>query len=278
MGSVNNSSEDGEWKVVLNRRGRQGRRFPKYKAQEEEEQQQPWTPNELEVDSLRQSRLIQKMEISMKKLENSQFYAEFVGKIQAPEVLDHFRRVLGTESQLNMVIYGIGSIESYEPPRFQLSIAILLKKKFDWIGDIEVFDPVLSATESNVVTSLGCSVLSVNEQGRREAIKPTLFFMPHCEAELYSNLLQANWRTDSLSRIALFGNSFQTYEQHVVENKNSLNPRVISSTRRIIAVRSFTHEFAIETVSDDYFPAFHDSSWHFFCHDHPDSELPLVDS
>ncbi|KAJ0266713.1 hypothetical protein HA466_0006600 [Hirschfeldia incana] len=145
-----------------------------------------------------------------------------------------------------------------------------MKREFDWFGDIEVFDPILSATESSVIESLGCTVLSVNEQARREVLKPTLFFMPHCEANLYSNLLQANWRIDRLSRIVLFGNSFQMYEQQVI-----LDEKVIRATKRIIAARRITSEFAIEMVSDDYFPAFHDSSWHFFS---PGlgSELPLL--
>ena len=85
----------------------------------------------------------------------------------------------------------------------QLSLAMLLKRKFSWIGDIEVFDPILSATESRVLENLGCSVLSVNEQGQRQASKPTLFFMPHCEAVLYNNLVQANWRTERLNNIVL---------------------------------------------------------------------------
>ncbi|ESQ42398.1 hypothetical protein EUTSA_v10014282mg [Eutrema salsugineum] len=273
--NVEKSSSDGEWTVVLPSKGRrQGRRKPKPKVQEEEEEEeeeeQPWQSDDLEVDPERQSRLKQKMEISMKKIESSKFYTTFLEQLKSAEVSDQFRLVLGTETRLQVVMYGIGSIESYESPRFQLSIAILMKKEFDWIGNIEVFDPVLSATESSVLQSLGCTVLSMNEQARREALKPTLFFMPHCEANLYNNLLQANWRVDRLSRIALFGNSFQMYEEQV-----TLDPEVIRATKRIIAARSITSEFAIETVSDDYFAAFHDSSWHFFS---PgiDSELPLL--
>ncbi|KAK2634820.1 hypothetical protein Ddye_029612 [Dipteronia dyeriana] len=167
-----------------------------------------------------------------------------------------------------MVIYGIGSIESYETPRLQLSLAILMKRKLSWIGDVEVFDPILSATESRVLESLGCYVLLVNEQGRRCAIKPTLFYMPHCEAELYDNLLQANWGV-MLKGMVLLGNSFETYEQHVLEYKSSV---IVDTARHILAVRKLTQEFSINTVSDDYFAAFHDSSWHFFS---PDVEAKL---
>ncbi|GFY89046.1 sensitivity to red light reduced protein [Actinidia rufa] len=173
---------------------------------------------------------------------------------------------------MQMVIYGIGSIESYETPRLQLALAILMKKRLSWIGDMEVFDPILSATETRVLETLGCSVLSVNEQGRRQALKPTLFFMPHCEAELYDNLLQANWRVDMLKRVVLFGNSFESYEQYVLVFKNST---VINLRKHILAVRRFTKEAGIKTVSDDYFRAFHDLSWHFFSFD-PEMGCNLV--
>ena len=84
--------------------------------------------------------------------------------------------------------------------------------------------------------------------------------MPHYEAELYYNLVQANWRTERLNNIVLSGNSFRTYEQHVSEFRSST---LVDSLRHILAVRKFMREFAMKTVSDYYFGAFHDLSWHF---------------
>ncbi|KAG2671832.1 hypothetical protein I3760_13G012500 [Carya illinoinensis] len=251
-------SLNGDWTVVLPRRGRQRKQLPTIRSLE---QQQPWVPTDLENDPIRTSKLIQKMQICMKKIESSSFYRALLDQIQTPEILICLHRILGSESKMPMVIYGIGSIESFEPPRLQLSLAVLMKRKFSWIGDIEVFDPILSATESRVLEALGCSVLSVNEQGHRCALKPTIFFMPHCEAELYDNLLRANWGVELLNRVVLFGNSFETYEQHISEFKNS---DIVGSAKRILSIRPFTKEFRINTVSDYYFSAFHDSSWHFF--------------
>ncbi|KAK1548967.1 hypothetical protein Q3G72_008921 [Acer saccharum] len=105
-----------------------------------------------------------------------------------------------------MVIYGIGSIESYETPRLRLSLAISMKRKLGWIGDVE---------------------------GRRCAIKPTIFYMPHCEAELYDNLLQANQGV-MLKGMVLLGNSFETYEQHVSEYKSSV---IVDTERHVLAVQ-----------------------------------------
>lgn len=254
-----------DWTVVLPRRGKQRRNLCRIRSPEE--QQKPWFPTEIESDPHRVSKLLQRIEMSIKKMESSEFYRTLLDQIQTPEVLNSFYNVLGSESNMQMVIYGIGCLESYGPPRLQLSLAILMKRKFSWIGDIEVFDPILSPTEARVLEALGCSVLSVNEQGRRCAIKPTLFYMPHCEAELYNNLLQANWGA-MLKQMVLFGNSFEMYHQHVLEFKGS----IVDTARHILAARRFTHEFGIKTVSDDYFAGFHDSSWLFF---RPDLESEL---
>ncbi|KAL3829797.1 hypothetical protein ACJIZ3_018599 [Penstemon smallii] len=255
-----NLTED--WTVVLPRRGKKSRYYRKFVIPERaKEDQQLWTPTDVEIGPERESKLMQKMQICINRLQNTEFCRMFLGQMQSPDILRRFVKVLGSEDKMQMVIYGIGSIESFEPPRLQLSLAILMRRKFDWIGEIQVFDPVISLTESKVLTSLGCSVLSVNEQGRRQAMKPTMFFMPHCEAELYENLLEANWAVDQLTRLVLFGNSFDLQEQYMSVCRNSV---VANSRKHILAARSFMQEFEINTVSDDFFRAFHGSSWHFF--------------
>lgn len=266
-----NCTTNGGWTVVLPRRGRQKRNATKVGILEEK--QEPWAPTDSQTDPSRETTLVQKMERCISRIGSSQFYHTFRDQIQT-SIFDYFRSVLGAEKMMQMVIYGIGSIELYEPPRLQLSIAILMKRDFSWIGSMEVFDPILSVTESRVLEALGCSVMSINEHGRREALKPTMFFMPHCEAELYNNLLRANWKPNLLKNMVLFGNSFETYEQHVSLCKDS---PIVNSVGNILAVRRFTNEFRIETISDDYYNAFHDSSWHFFSPVH-ETELQFINS
>ncbi|KAE8648469.1 protein SENSITIVITY TO RED LIGHT REDUCED 1 [Cucumis sativus] len=268
--SIPDQSNSGDWTVVLPRRGKQKKTFPKLRIRED---QRTWSPTDQANDTIRESKLLQKMEICIKKLENSQFYQTLVEELETMPFLESLNRVLGSESKMGMVVYGVGSIENYENPRLQLSLAILLKRKFSWIESLEVFDPILSATECRLMESFGCSVLSFNEQGRRCAEKPTMFFMPHCEAELYNNLLQENWKVGLLNHIVLFGNSFEIYEQFVSEFKNS---PVVDSSKFILASRKFIREIKIKTVSDDYFGAFHDSSWQFFSPVSP-LELQFID-
>ncbi|KAL1339561.1 hypothetical protein AAHE18_U047100 [Arachis hypogaea] len=268
--TIHNCTSDGGWTVVLPRRGRQ--RSKATKVGVSEEKQEPWAPTDSQTDPSRETSMMQKMERCINRVGSSEFYSTMRCQIQT-SLSDYVHRVLGSETKMEMVVYGIGSIESYEPPRLQLSLAILMRRDFSWIGNIEVYDPVLSLSESRVIESLGCSVMSVNEHGRREAQKPTMFFMPHCEAELYNNLLQANWKLNLLRNMVLFGNSFETYKEHASLCKNSR----VNSMEHILSVRRFTTEFRIKTVSDDYYNAFHDSSWHFFS---PvlESELQLSDS
>ncbi|XP_071711469.1 protein SENSITIVITY TO RED LIGHT REDUCED 1-like [Rutidosis leptorrhynchoides] len=254
---------DDEWTIVLPLRNNQRRKFPKLKSAEQQKEQTQWVPTDLETTQEREQLLMKKMQISIEKLEKSPFFTVFMDQIRGPEASDYFLKRTRSEHKLTMVIYGIGSIESYESPRLQLSLAILMKRRFDWIGEIEVFDPIISLTESKVLKGLGCCVLSVNEQGRRQVVNPTMFFMPHCEAELYDNLLKTNWKYENLKQIILFGNSFEKYEQHrSVFGCSGLD----DSRKHIVSIQPFTKEFEICTVLDDYFRAFHGSSWHFFYH------------
>ncbi|KAL7126233.1 hypothetical protein ABFS83_14G172200 [Erythranthe nasuta] len=247
-----------EWTVVLPRRGKKN----KLVIPKREKEVQLWKPLDLVTDPERESKLLQKMRTCIEKLENSEFCNSLFAQMQDPELWDKFLKLSGAGKKSEMVIYGIGSIESFESPRLQLGLAILIKRKLDWIGEIQVFDPIISMTESKVLTSLGCSVLSINEQGRRKAIEPTLFFMPHCEAELYDNLLEANWGADNLNRVVIFGNSFGEYERIVSLSQRSIRKH---SWRHILAVKGITEEFGIDTsFSDEFFRAFNGSSWHFF--------------
>ncbi|KMT17090.1 hypothetical protein BVRB_2g041440 [Beta vulgaris subsp. vulgaris] len=256
---------DPDWTVVLPRRKRRKGQSKVSCSEQEVVEKQPWCPPDHEIDQERESKLMQKIESSLKKLESSKFCDLFLNQIQDPEVFSCFTRVLGSEPNMNMVVYGIGSIESFEAPRLQLSLAILMKRKFEWIGNIEVFDPILCGTETRVLESLGCSVISVNEEGKRQATKPTLFFMPHCEAFLYHNLLEVNWNVDILKNMALFGNSFEAYEHHASVIKDYI---ASPYTKRILTARSFAEEFRVKTGSEDHCRAFHESSWHFFSPNH----------
>lgn len=258
---VDNLKPAEDWTVVLPRRRKQRRNSQKIIVSDSVEHNVLWAPSDSESDSDREAKLMHKMQSCIQNLESSGFYRVFLNQMRSLDLTSQFNKVLGSEDKMPIVIYGIGNIELFEPPRMQLSLAVLMKKEFSWIGDVEVFDPIISLTESRILTDFGCSVLSINEQGRRQVSKPMLFFMPHCDAELYDNLLKTNWQINSLNKIVLFGNSFEEYERI---RPFCQNPVVADRQKHILALKKFTKEFPIDTVSDCYFRAFHSSSWHFF--------------
>lgn len=114
----------------------------------------------------------------------------------------------------DMVCYGLGSLGSGLNPRYQLALARLLAKRLSGLaGPPEFFDPVFSCEDRAALQRLGCVVTEQDEGGARRVQRRTLFYMPHCEAELTDALLAANWGPGQLSQLVIIGNSFSTYAE-----------------------------------------------------------------
>ena len=150
-------------------------------------------------------RLLTEMHITMKEVVESEFYSKMTDQLQNdPDIQSNIKRILGSHSHVVMVIYALGSMEYSYDSQYQLAIALLLKHDFsNWIGEIEVFDPMFSPSDCMVLEELGCKVLSVNENCRREIKKPTLFYMPYAETRCIVNVLDANWCSSKINRIIL---------------------------------------------------------------------------
>ncbi|RVW68646.1 Protein sensitivity to red light reduced 1 [Vitis vinifera] len=161
---------------------------------------------DFEMDHHRETKLMQKIQICIEKLENSTFYHVLLDQVQTPHMLEAF---------------------------FRLSLAILLKRKFSWIGDIEVLDPILSVTELEcwkpwvvlfyqLMSKVGDKLQSLHRSSC------------HTVRQSYTIILyRQNGRTERLNNIVLFGNNFGTYEQHVSEFRSST---LVDSSRHILAV------------------------------------------
>jgi len=67
-----------------------------------------------------------------------------------------------------------------------------------------IFDPLFTAVEISVCEALGFQASVDNLKGRHSCETCTLFFLPHCPYQIYSNVLYSNW--DQLDRILLIGN------------------------------------------------------------------------
>nr|CAD1828763.1 unnamed protein product [Ananas comosus var. bracteatus] len=119
------------------------------------------------VDHARVSKLRERMESSIRRLESSRFYRRFLSRLRGRQIQRALASVSPSSgSSIRMVVYGVGSIESYEPPRLQLALALLLRRELGpAAASLEVFDPVLSATECAAAAALGCAVIAVDERG-----------------------------------------------------------------------------------------------------------------
>ncbi|KAI9079078.1 hypothetical protein K1719_038917 [Acacia pycnantha] len=220
-------------------------------------------------------------------LETSQFYHDFRKEVQSSRISKRIRMVLGSESKLPMIIYGIGSLlsEYDNSPSLQLGLALLMKKDFVWIGELQVFDPILTSPEIKALESLGCSVLNHDEEGRRQALQPTMFFMPHCDINLFNNLLEANWEPNLLRNVIIFGNSFDwhidilpDYSRDFSSNNRERKLCIWTTMGHVLAAETFTDEFKLRAISYDlktrrkgksklqreHEDTFHGLSWHFF--------------
>ncbi|XP_034547530.1 SRR1-like protein [Notolabrus celidotus] len=130
------------------------------------------------------------------------------------------RRDVKPCQQMECVCYGLGSFSSCVSARYQLAMLLLLLDSGQIpLKECSVYDPVFSDGEKDVLRELGLTVLTENEEGKRLATKPTLFYLMHCGKALYNNLLWKNWSTQCLSLMIVIGNSFSGIMERTIERE-----------------------------------------------------------
>lgn len=122
--------------------------------------------------------------------------------------------------QLECVCYGLGSFSSCVSARYQLAMLLLLLEAAQIpLKDCSIYDPAFSTGERDVLKELGLTVLTENEEGKRLATKPTLFYMMHCGKALYNNLLWKNWNIQCLRWMIILGNGFNGMRDRTIERE-----------------------------------------------------------
>ncbi|XP_068594681.1 SRR1-like protein [Brachionichthys hirsutus] len=121
---------------------------------------------------------------------------------------------------LECVCYGLGPFSSCVSARYQLAMLLLLLDAGQIpLKDCSVYDPVFTSGERDVLKALGVTVLTENEEGKRLAAKPTLFYLMHCGKALYNNLLWKNWSPQHLPLMKIIGNSFRGMRDRALERE-----------------------------------------------------------
>ncbi|KAF3629490.1 putative AP-1 complex subunit sigma-1-like [Capsicum annuum] len=110
-------------------------------------------------------RLLKEIELMMKNVENSEFYAGIrLDLKQNATIQKHLFRLLGSHSHVQVVICALGSIEYSFSSQFHLALVLLLKRDFsNWIGNVEIYNPVMSPADIIVFKELGPEVLTIDE-------------------------------------------------------------------------------------------------------------------
>ncbi|XP_004628226.1 SRR1-like protein isoform X2 [Octodon degus] len=157
------------------------------------------------------------------------------------------------------VCYGIGNFATCITARVQLAFLLLFLDKCQTPrSHCWVYDPLFSPLEIAVLNTLGVTVLSENEEGKRSVCgELTIFYMLHCGTALYNNLLWSNWSADALSKVVIVGNSFKGLEERLLA-------RILQKNYPYIAKILDGLEEVEFPQTPEYTDTFNDTSVHWF--------------
>ncbi|KAL4646533.1 SRR1-like protein isoform X1 [Arapaima gigas] len=209
------AGNDGEWQRVR-RRGRAARAAPTC-AESLREQVDAGKP----ADARRAQERLKEAMVDLTCEGFWRNWKEILTRYLAAEDPNH------KDLECDCVCYGLGRFLSCVSSRYQLAMLLLLLEALKVSSLVNrltippnrcsIFDPVFSVAEREVLRSLGLTVLTENEEGKRPVNKPTLFYLMHCGTALYNNLLWSNWSPQALPLLTIVGNSFQGLQERMAQ-------------------------------------------------------------
>lgn len=190
----------------------------------------------------------------------SGFYDKLV-----PNLKTRFKR----QRVIDIVSYGLGQYSKCVSARYQFAFLLLLKDYYE--AQVFVYDPIFSHVDIEIAKHFDCIVLDFNEEGKRQVILPTVFFLPHCPKQLTNNILWKNWGK-GLSECVIIGNSFEK----IIESNSD---RILKeSLLYVFHASTFVTELKIDNCFR-FQDIFNDLSVHFFLEEDiellPDNILSL---
>ena len=148
-----------------------------------------------------------------------------------------------------VVVLGLGSPSASLVSRYQLALALALAERFDVPrASVALYDPAFSPVDVALLTRvLGCRAMTreasdaIAGDAATPRTTPTMFFMPHCEAWLYENVLRAHWgragreAKPPLRAHSFCGNTFETYvERWATRGGDPKRPRRVLAAAGLI--------------------------------------------
>lgn len=136
-----------------------------------------------------------------------------------------------------IVCFGIGSFDSdvsRDQLAFIMNVADTLNVAchnfyltFSKIRHRLIFDPCMDSTDVHICSTLGFTVMPKNtvrifaklmmKESLYQCKHKTLFYMPRCPLDLYTNMLTSN--SNNLSQVFLLGNNLENYQDRFTLNE-----------------------------------------------------------
>ncbi|KAJ7685026.1 SRR1-domain-containing protein [Mycena polygramma] len=109
-------------------------------------------------------------------------------------------------SPVAILCLGLGSPSSSPNSRAQLGFLLEICKSTGLEhANVSIYDPVFSEEDNTLFEQLGL------RDGKHPLDAPTLLWMPHCDLDLYENVLAANWSREQLAYVILIANRLGDY-------------------------------------------------------------------
>lgn len=183
-------------------------------------------------------------------VESSSFYNSFI------TVLAGVTKEL-EKSLAEIVCFGLGRISLCKAAQHQLGLLLLLGEQFQC--PVEVFDPVFSSLEKNVIKELKLKLSPTNCEGKKKPVLSggcTLFVFPHCPKELSNNLLYTNWNPRHIEHCILYSNSFEKIRLDIPF-------RFLKSYHYLLQSQEIVEEVSVPNIFH-FLDIFNDLSLHYF--------------
>jgi len=166
---------------------------------------------------------------------------------------------------------GLGSPSCSQEARAQLAFLVSICDGCDiQRRKVSIYDPVFTEDDMQLLRNLEFHCLTHNKT-EYTLINPTILFMPHCDRNLYENVLRANWTSERLQNILFIANRFSDYADHIPTRKlmaeSPCLTRIASclDSRELPTFTSLATAFnntSIQVVSKEALASLDPSFWH----------------
>ena len=172
-----------------------------------------------------------------------------------------------------MIVLGTGSFRHSATSRYQMMFAILLVEEAELMSEVKkvcVYDPAFDKVDVEVLKRMKVEKEGVrveawsaeqskafveNREDDDDRNETVFAYMPHCEADLYEEILEHRWvntgsETDPMRRILLCGNKFSNYhERWSFANNSRLTTKTKRKPKRVVVVGNAENECVEKEVS-----------------------------